>query len=288
MDSKADQLMEEGEKKLKGFALFSSKEDKAEKAREKFVQAATQYKAAGSWSRAANAYLRASDMATATKSEVDFISDTEEAAKMFKKANDPQANVLFERIVDLFDKNQKYSQAAKYCTTIAEMSSGKDAIAWMDRAARYYRNDGSRVTANDVTQKMGDVLVKNGDYDEAAQIFEKQAKDALDDRLSRGGARKLFFMALLCHFANLNAANVVDGIELIRERFHEFQELDTQFNEHTREHMLVTELIDALEAQDIEKFEDAVTDYDGICPLDEKKQKMLLRAKQVLRHSDIK
>ncbi len=100
MDSKAEQLMEEGEKKLKGFALFSSKEDKAEKAREKFVQAAPQYKAAGPWSRAANAYLRASDMATATKSEVDFISDTEEAAKMFKKANDPQANDLFERTYD--------------------------------------------------------------------------------------------------------------------------------------------------------------------------------------------
>lgn len=288
-DAKADQLMDEGEKRLTKFAPFTSEDEKCEKARDKFLQAATQYKAGGSFLRAAAAYQRASDMSTRTKCESDFISDCEEAAKMFRKANDSRSTDLFMRVVDMFDKNQKYSQAAKYCVQIAEAATvPREAADWMNKAARYYRMDRSTVTANECILKLAEMQLKAGDYDEARSIFDKLAREALDDRLARGGARKLFFNALLCHFAMITGANLSEAISEIQERFSEYTELDTQFNEHTREHMLIAALIEAMEEPSVEKFDDAVADYDGVCPLDPAKMKMLLRAKQVIRNADIR
>lgn len=287
-DAKADELMDEGEKRLTKFAPFTSNDEKCEKARDKFLQAATQYKASQNFLRAASAYQRASDMSTKTKCESDFISDCEEAAKCFRKAGDDRATDLFMRVIEMFDKNQKYSQAAKYCVQVAEGCSGREAAEWLNKAARYYRNEGSKVTANEVVIKMAELHIKNGEYDEARLVFDKQGRDALDDRISRGGARKLFFTALLCQIAQLNGANITEGIAELQERFQEYQDLDSQFNELTREHMLVKAVIEAFEEQDLEKLDDAVSEYDNICPLDDKKMKMLLKAKQVLRNADIR
>jgi alpha-soluble NSF attachment protein len=287
-EAKADVLMDEGEKRLTKFAPFTSSDEKAEKARDKFLQAATQYKAAGNFLRAATAYQRASDMAQQTNCESDFISDCEEAAKCFKKANDSRSTDLFMRVVDMFDKNQKYSQAAKYCVQIAETMTGPEAVSWLNKAQKYYRNDRSTVTANEVVLKMAELHVRSGDYDEARSVYEKLAREALDDRLQRGGARKLFFNALLCQIAEMNGSNISEGVNELQERFQEYQDLDTQFSDLTREHMLIHALIDAIENQDIDKYDDALHDYDTICPLNDKQMKMLLRGKQALRSSDIR
>lgn len=280
--------MDEGEKRLTKFAPFTSNDEKCEKARDKFIQAATQYKAAGNFLRAASAYQRASDMSQKTNCESDFISDCEEAGKCFKKANDSRSTDLFMRVVDMFDKNQKYSQAAKYCVQIAETMSGQEAINWLNKASKYYRSERSTVTANEVVVKMAEIHIKNGNYDDARSIYEKLAKEALDDRLQRGGARKLFFQALLCQIADITGSNISEGVNELQERFQEYQDLDTQFNEHTREHMLILALIEAFENQEIEKYDDALQDYDSICPLNDKQMKMLLRGKQALRQADIR
>ena len=286
--AKADALMDEGEKQLTKFAPFTSSDEKRDKAREKFLQAATQYKAVQNWLRGAAAYQRAADMSTKSKSESDFIADCEEAAKCFRKAKDRRSVELFEKVVDMFAQQQRYSQAAKYCLAIAEESEGNEAISWMQKAARYHRSDNSKVTANEIVVKMADVFLKLGDYDEARKIFDKQARDALDDRLSRGGARKLLFQALLCQLAKLTSTSISEGLSALVERFEEYQELDNQFNEHTREHIFIAEAIKAIEAQDIEAFETAVSEYDEICPLDDKKMKLILKAKQALRNSDLR
>jgi alpha-soluble NSF attachment protein len=286
--AKADSLMEEGEKQLTKFAPFTSSDEKRDKAREKFLQAATQYKAVTNWLRAAAAYQRASDMSSKSKSESDFVSDCEDAAKCFRKAKDRRSTELFEKVVDMYAQQQRYSQAAKYCLTIAEDSEGQEALSWMQKAVRYHRSDNSKVTANEVVVKMADTYLKIGDYDEARKIFDKQARDALDDRLSRGGARKLFFNALLCQLAQLTPTNMSESLGSLVERFEEYQELDNQFNEHTREHIFIADIIKAIEAQDIEAFETAVSEYDEIVPLDEKKMKLVLKAKQALRNSDLR
>ncbi|EPY33412.1 alpha-soluble NSF attachment protein [Strigomonas culicis] len=150
-------------------------------------------------------------------------------------------------------------------------------------AAKYYRTSGSKVTATEIVQKMADAKARSGDYAAAQQQFDQLARDALDDPLSRGNARKLFFSALLAQLAGMTPDTLMEAVGVLEETFNEYQELDVQFNVHTREHMLITALIDALQEENVEGFEEAVCEYDNICPLDATRQKMLTKAKATLR-----
>lgn len=59
METKGDELMSEGEKILKKFSFFSMSGDKVDKAHDKFIQAASQFKASNNFGKAAHAYARA-------------------------------------------------------------------------------------------------------------------------------------------------------------------------------------------------------------------------------------
>ncbi|KAH9578617.1 hypothetical protein LSM04_000835 [Trypanosoma melophagium] len=285
MASKGDQLMEEGEKSLKKFSLFSFGEDKSERAREKFLQAATQFKSISDFAKAANAYKRAADMSEKSKNEMDMIIDLEEAARCYVKAKDtPTAARMYSRVVDYYDKNQQPHRAGKVCMSLSEITPVPEAMGWLERASKYYESQGSKVTASEVTLKMADVKARSGDYEGAREIYDRLARAALDDRVSRGGARKLFFTALLAQLASFKSDSIMEDLEVLRDRFEEYQDLDTQFNELTREHMLIKAVIEAIEDESVENMEAAVMEYDNICPLDELRESMLLRAKTALRH----
>lgn len=288
MEGKGEQLMQDGEKILKKFSLFGSKTEKAENARELFVQAATNFKASQNFGRAAQAYERAAEMAEQAKSEIDYIQDCQDAAAMLQKAGDRRATEMLTRVIDLYDKQGKYTNAAKLCVTLADDDHTKkeDKIAIYQRAIKYYKTTNSRASIAELTQKIAEVNISNNDYSSARVTFQKLGEEALDDRLSRGMARKYFFMSLLCDLASIAGHSISEGIENLKERFENFQDLDNQFTEHTREFMLIRDVIAAMEEGSIEAFEDAVTEYDNICPLDSVKAKMLLRGKQLLRDRD--
>ncbi|EPY34005.1 alpha-soluble NSF attachment protein [Angomonas deanei] len=210
--------------------------------------------------------------------------ETEEAGRLAAKAGDVAGAVsLMSKAVDLYDKKQKYQNAGKVCAELGDLTEGKEAMKWLDQAVRYYKAQGSKVTAQEIVNKMADVKARGGDYQGASEMYEKLGREALEDPLARGGARKLFFNALLAQFAAMTPDNVMEGAGALEERFNEFQELDVQFNVHTREHMLITAMIDAVLNEDIDGLEAAVADFDNIVPLDATRQKMILRAKAALR-----
>ncbi|RNF25735.1 putative SNAP protein [Trypanosoma conorhini] len=284
MESKAEQLMAEAEKSLKGFSLakyFSG--DKYEKARDKFTQAATQYKACNNYAKAAKAYGRAADMSRASKNDVDVTTDLEDAARCYVKANDTKtAADLYAQVLEQYEKGQMHIKAAKTCVSLSEITEGAAPIKWLEKASTYYRMQGSRASADELRQKVAEAKARLGDYKGARELYELLARDTLNDAVLRSAARKLFFMALLTQLATFTKENVMEDVAELRERFEEYQELDPQFDHLTREHMLVKAVIEAMEEESVEKMEAAVMDYDKICVLDDLKEKMLLRAKQAL------
>jgi alpha-soluble NSF attachment protein len=284
-DAQAIALVEDAEKRLTKFNLFTSKEEVREKSRDKLLQAATLFKASENWSGAARAYKRASELSLANKCEIDFADDLQNAGAMFRKAKDPQYEEALSTVVDLYDKNGKYGQAARVCQTLAE-AGGKNTESWFRKAIQYMRNEGSRITANDLVAKMLQGQVEAGNFDFARKEYEQLGKEYLDEHLTRGSARKFFFLALLCRVASVTSTNLVEGIEALQEQFQRYQDLDPQFTHLTREHMLIKELIEALENDDEDAYTDAYMEFDSIVPLDVMKKKMLLRGKQALRRSD--
>uniref|UniRef100_A0A7S1M430 Alpha-soluble NSF attachment protein n=1 Tax=Neobodo designis TaxID=312471 RepID=A0A7S1M430_NEODS len=284
-DSQAASLVEEAEKKLTKFSLFTSKEEIREKARDKLLQAATLYKTTENWLAAARTYKRASELSQQNKSEIDFVEDLTNAGMMFRKANDPAYEETLSTVVDLYDKNGKYGQASKVCQTLAEMG-GAASEKWFRRAIQYLRNEGSKVTANELVAKMVQQQVEQGNFELARKEYERLGREYLDEHLTRGSAKKYLFLALLCRIAMLTSTNLLEGIEALAAQFQEYQDLDPQFTELTREHMLVRTILEALENEDEELYTDAYMEYDAIIPLDITKKKMLLRGKQALRGTD--
>lgn len=281
-ESEANRLMEEGEKQLTKFAPFTSGEEKREKARERFLKAATQYKASSNFLAAAMAYKRSADMSEKSKIEIDVADDLMNAGQMYMKAGSADmASELLGRVVDIYDKSGKYSLASKVCVQLGELG-GSQSDQWFERAITYLRNEGSRVTANDIVIKMINKSVNDGEYEKARQGYERIANEYLEENLTRAAARKYFFMSLLCQVAMLSKTNLMEQLECLRGKFEEFQERDPQLNAYTREHMLIAAIIDAMENDDVDSYTEAVCDYDNICPMDGPKQKMLMLGKRVL------
>lgn len=289
MEDKGTKMMEDAEKSLAKFALFTSKEEKYEKAHDRFLQAATFFKADSSFVKAGGAYERAAEMAEKLSNEIDYVQDMQNAAMMYRKGKDKRATEMLLRVVELQDKNGKYRDAAKMLVTAAEDADmpANEAIDLLNRAAKYYKSENSKASAAEINEKVALMLCKGSRYAEARKAFEKLGRDCLDERLTRGLARKHFFMALLAELADIHVASLDSGIDALRERFEQFQDLDPQFDPNTREHMLIHAVLEALEAQDIEAYQAAVDDYDNIIPLDDRKARMLLRGKHLLRDEDL-
>lgn len=284
MEERGDVLMAEAEKQLKKRSWFSSSDTKVDEAHDTFLQAATQYKAAGNFAKVAQAYKRASEMSLKNKNESDQAVEMEEAAKAYVKAGDAKsAAALLRDVVDMYDKAQKYTNAAKVCAVLGDITVGEEAMRWLQQAVRYFRNQGAKVTAAEIVLKMADMKARSGDYAGAQQIYDHLAREALEDRVARGNARKLFFTTLLCQLALMTPESLMEDVDLLEERFQEYQELDTQFNMNTREHMFMTDVIAAIQGEDTAMFDEAVREYDSICPLDDLREKMILKGKQALR-----
>ncbi|KAG5470280.1 hypothetical protein LSCM4_02975 [Leishmania orientalis] len=284
MEERGDVLMAEAEKQLKRRSWFSSSDTKVDAAHDTFLQAATQYKAAGKFAKVAQAYRRASELSGRSKSEGDQAVEMEEAAKAYVKAGDAKSAVgLLKDVVDMYDKAQKYTNAAKACAALGDITVGEEAMRWMQQAVRYFRSQGAKVTASEIVLKMADMRARSGDYAEAQKVYDHLAREALEDRVARGNARKLFFTALLCQLALMTPESLMEDVGMLEERFLEYQELDTQFNMNTREHMAMTDMIAAIQSEDATMFDEAVREYDSICPLDDLREKMILRGKHALR-----
>jgi len=158
---------------------------------------------------------------------------------------------------------------------------------WLTKAMQYYRNEGSRATANDIRLKLAERKALNGQLEEARVEFEALGREALDAGITRGSAHKLFFMALLCVVGALKRDNLLEQGEILRQHFDDYTTLDTQFNEYTREHILVTGILRALEEGDVDVFSDAVQEFSDIGTVDALKARLLVQGKQALReHAD--
>lgn len=286
MEKKADTLLNEAEKVCSrhSFLDFFSG-DRYDKARDIFIKSGTCYKACEMFLKAANAYERAADMSVRSNNEGNMILDFEEAARCYAKAkNTPKAVQLYTKVVGQYEKSQMYVRTAKTCISLSEITEGSDSITWLEKAAEYYRLQGSRVTADDLMRKVADAKVGVGDYEGARKLYERLACETLNNTVTRSGARRLFFMALLAQLATVTSDSLQEDVAGLRERFETYQELDTQFDRLTREHMLVAGVIEAIEEESLEKMEKTVMEYEQICAPDELKKKMLLSAETALRH----
>ena len=292
-DDKANKLMAEGKETETKFAWFAGDEEKRANARKLYLQAAALYKGSANFVAAATAYQRACDMSAANKSDIDVADDASNVMAMNMKCDNFDASrAACAKVVDLYVRSNKTSQAAKACQQFGEWkpSTGKftdeqrrEQDTFLEKAITFYRQEGSRSTANELRLKTVERKALAGEYTAAAKDYEAIAKEVLDDSLLRTTAQRHFFMVLLCFVADMHPGRITEDTERLRAKFEWIQERDSQFHQYTQEFMLIQGLISAFEDLDVEKYDDAQARYEEICAVDTLKARLLLLGKQALR-----
>jgi hypothetical protein len=150
-----------------------------------------------------------------------------------------------------------------------------------DRAIRCYRNAGCDTLANEIYLKQINKKVDNSEFLQAANDYENYANLLLDIHLLRPSVHKYLFLSLLCHMASISKTNIIESTESLKEKFKKYKEIDPQFNEFTREHILIEQAIISLEEDNLDNFESACSKYAEVCSIDKQKKFLFNKCKEV-------
>ena len=206
-------------------------------------------------------------------SEPDDAANTDqEAYKAYRKISPQDSARVLSRAIDHYLTKGNFRRAATQKQNLAELYEEiqdlKAARAAYEEAARWYEDDNAGALANKLTLKAGDLAALQGDYIPAIQHFEHVAKVSVSNNLMRFSVKDYLLRAGVCHLAH----DVIGA----KRALESYRELDPGFQQ-TREHQLLVDSIEAIEAGDSEVFSEKVFRYDQLSPLNPWYTSMLLK-----------
>ena len=117
-----------------------------------------------------------------------------------------------------------------------------------------------------------------GDYYKAIENFEKVAEQSISSNLMKYSVKDYLLKAGICHLAS-------DDLVAAQRALERYRELDPTFATQ-REHMLLADLCEAMEAKSQEQFTDKLYQYDQVSKLDKWKTTILVRVKNSIEEAD--
>lgn len=132
--------------------------------------------------------------------------------------------------------------------------------------------------ANKLWIKVADMAALEGDYYKAIENFEKVAAVSIDNNLMKYSVKDYFLKSGICHLATADLVASERALE-------KYREMDPSFAAQ-REHMLLTDLCQAVAAKSQEQFTDKLYQYDQISKLDKWKTTILVRVKNGIEEAD--
>jgi alpha-soluble NSF attachment protein len=121
---------------------------------------------------------------------------------------------------------------------------------------------------------VADLAALESDYYKSISLYEKVSEGAVANNLMKWSVKDYFLKSGLCHLA------VGDQVATNRA-LEKYRDLDPTFPS-TREHQLLVDLYEAVEAGDQEVFADKLFQYDQMSKLDKWKTTILLRIKNAI------
>ena len=152
-----------------------------------------------------------------------------------------------------------------------ELGDQQKALQAYNTAAEWYESDNAEALANKLFLKVADLAALEGDYQTAIAKFEAVAKSSLNNNLMKWSVKDYFLKGGICHLASQDLVATTRSLDMYRD-------LDPSFG-GTREHMLLTDLVAAVQEGDQEAFADKLFQYDQLSKLDKWKTTLLLRVK---------
>ncbi|KAI6822434.1 TPR-like protein [Hortaea werneckii] len=261
-----------------GFSLFGGRAEKYEAAAELYIQAANAFRLQKSSKEAGQCFEKAASLQTNQLKEPDDAANTlTEAFKSYRKDEPEDAARCLEQAIQHYTLKGNFRRAATHKQNLAElyeveMGDGKRAAEAYETAAGWYENDNAEALANKLFLKLADLSALESDYYKAISNYEKVAKSSINNNLMKWSVKEYLLKAGICHLCTGDSVATNRALESYRD-------LDPSFSQ-TREHQLLTDLVEAVDEGDQEKFADKLFQYDQMSKLDKWKTTLLLRVKE--------
>jgi len=201
------------------------------------------------------------------------------AAHCCKKMNAPEECIKYLAFaVDLYGDEGKFSMAAKYQKEIAELYESlgdlDKAIVAYEAAADFFEGEGSSGSAQTCLLKVAHTCAMLGNYDKAAELFERVAGESVDNDLLKWSVKDYLLKAGICKLCT-------GDIVAMKKALENYCNLSAEFNT-THEYTLLIKLVEALENHDSSAFATASEEYNDISKLDKWKTDLLLKVKNTI------
>ncbi|EGU76160.1 soluble NSF attachment protein [Fusarium oxysporum f. sp. albedinis] len=267
-----------------GFSFFGGREEKYQEAADLFTQAANAFKMQQQNLEAGKAFEQAAQVQTDKLKEPDDAANTlVDAFKAYRK-DDPQAAARCLNIaVDRYCAKGNFRRAASHKENLGELyevelGDAKSAIECYELAATWYEGDNAAALANKLWLKVADVAAIEGDYYKAIEKYERVAEQSINNNLMKYSVKDYLLKAGICHLASGDLVAAQRALE-------KYRDMDPSFGAQ-REHQLLTDLCEAIEAKSQEQFTDRLYQFDQISKLDKWKTTILVRVKNQIEEEE--
>jgi alpha-soluble NSF attachment protein len=139
-------------------------------------------------------------------------------------------------------------------------------------------NLGTNRLANKLWLKTADLAALEEDYYKAIENYEKVAQLSINNNLMKYSVKEYFLKAGICHMATKDMVATQRALD-------KYREMDPSFPSQ-REHQLLVDLVQAMEAGDQEMYTEKLFAYDQMSKLDKWKTAILLRIKNGIEDAD--
>eukprot|EP00124_Ichthyophonus_hoferi_P003327 Ihof_evm2s283 gene=Ihof_evmTU2s283 len=229
-EEKAEQFVQQAEKKLKGGGFFSflGGSNKIEDASELYTRAANAYKMSKKWREAGDCFEKTANLLKES-SKHESATNHIAAATCYRKVWPDGAIVALSYAVECYTDMGKFTMAAKQEMMIAELYESeivdlKKACEAYSQAADWFSGEDQTSSANKALLKVAMYSAQLEDYDKAVQIYEKVAAEYIDNNLLKWGAKEYYLKAGLCHMCTGDILTARRACDRYKEQFPSFQD----------------------------------------------------------------
>ncbi|KAK0257107.1 vesicular-fusion protein S17 [Friedmanniomyces endolithicus] len=260
-----------------GFSFFGGRGDRWENAVELYTQAANSFRMQKSGREAGQAFEKAAQLQQSKLNEPDDSANTlVEAFKAYRKDEPENAARCLEQAIQHYTLKGNFRRAATQKQQVAELyevelGDGKRAAEAYETAAGWFEADNAEALANKLWLKTADLAALESDYYKSISNYERVAKSSINNNLMKWSVKEYLLKAGICHLCTADMVATNRALESYRD-------LDPSFTQ-TREHQLLTDLVEAVDEGDQEKFADKLFQFDQMSKLDKWKTTLLLRVK---------
>ncbi|MCJ1338369.1 vesicular-fusion protein S17 [Bachmanniomyces sp. S44760] len=260
-----------------GFSLFGGRTEKYENAAELYIQAANSFRMQKQGKEAGQAFERAAAIQTSNLNEPDDAANAlTEAFKSYRKSDPEDAARVLQKAISHYTSKGNFRRAATHQQNLAEVyeveiGDQKRALEAYETAAGWFESDNAEALSNKLYLKVADLAALEGNYLKGIENFERVARSSVNNNLMKWSVKDYFLKAGICHLATGDMVALARALESYRD-------LDPSFQSQ-REHLLLSDLMEAVEGGDQEAFADKLFQYDQLSKLDKWKTTILLRVK---------